>query len=62
VLDAVKARATVTNIDDAVDERCSSRSARVGGRTLEELLGDKGAFDARSMQRSRREWLARASR
>jgi regulator of protease activity HflC (stomatin/prohibitin superfamily) len=46
VLDAVKARSAVTNIADAVykELQFALRSA-VGGRTLDELLGDKGALD-----------------
>jgi regulator of protease activity HflC (stomatin/prohibitin superfamily) len=46
VLDAVRARAAVTNIVEAVykELQFALRSA-VSGRTLEQLLGDKGALD-----------------
>ncbi len=46
VLDAVKARTRLTNVGEYVykELQFALREA-VGGRTLDELLGDKGAFD-----------------
>ena len=46
VLDAVRARAAVTNIVEAVYKELQfALRAAVSGRTLEELLGDKGGLD-----------------
>jgi regulator of protease activity HflC (stomatin/prohibitin superfamily) len=46
VLDAVKARSAVSQIVDTVYKELQfALRAAVGGRTLDELLGDKGALD-----------------
>ncbi|MEX1994252.1 MAG: slipin family protein [Steroidobacteraceae bacterium] len=46
VLDAVTARSAVTNIVEAVYKELQfALRGAVGGRTLDELLGDKGALD-----------------
>jgi regulator of protease activity HflC (stomatin/prohibitin superfamily) len=46
VLDAVKARSAVSRIDDTVYKELQfALRASVGARTLDELLGDKGALD-----------------
>jgi regulator of protease activity HflC (stomatin/prohibitin superfamily) len=46
VLDAVKARSAVSNIADTVYKELQfALRAAVGARTLDELLGDKGALD-----------------
>jgi regulator of protease activity HflC (stomatin/prohibitin superfamily) len=46
VQDAVQARSAVTNIADAVYKELQfALRSTVGGRTLDELLGDKGALD-----------------
>ena len=46
VVDAVRARAAVTNLVEAVYKELQfALRAAVGGRTLDELLGDKGALD-----------------